>query len=218
LISFDRYVAINTPVRLLHGVSKLDDFYQAPLAWPAAERTSNLDNTLLKVADLSQSTIKPRTSLPFNAIESKFLIGLSFRFILRDIIFSAQRRHNQGILQHRIVPLRREPVYREILQYSYADYFGTFAVPYYRGRGMASPGATLGKAGDLRTYEAALRANPKVRVIVNENDFLLTAPDIEWLRATFGPRQLTVFTEGGHLGNLSNPAVQKAIMADLGEF
>jgi len=31
LIKFDRYVAINTPVRLRHGVSKLDEFYRAPL-------------------------------------------------------------------------------------------------------------------------------------------------------------------------------------------
>ena len=45
LIKFDRYVAINSPVRLLYGVSKLDEFYQAPLAWAAAERTDNIENT-----------------------------------------------------------------------------------------------------------------------------------------------------------------------------
>ena len=100
LIKFDRYVAINTPVRLLHGVSKLDEFYQAPLAWPAAERTDDIENTFLKVAALSKNTLTPQTSLPFNAIESKFLIGLTFRFTLRDIIYSSQRRNNQGVLRH----------------------------------------------------------------------------------------------------------------------
>ena len=39
LIKFDRYMAINSPVRLLYGISKLDEFYRAPLAWPAAERS-----------------------------------------------------------------------------------------------------------------------------------------------------------------------------------
>ena len=34
LINFDRYVAINTPVRLAQGISKLDEFYRAPLDWP----------------------------------------------------------------------------------------------------------------------------------------------------------------------------------------
>jgi ABC-type transporter lipoprotein component MlaA len=215
LLKFDRYVAINTPVRMLHGVSKLDEFYRAPLAWPAAERSNDLENTFLKVADLSKSTLTPQISLPFNAIESKFLIGLTYRFELRDIIFSSQRRNNQGVLQHPIRNYRRAPLYQEILQYSYQDYFDKFAVPYYQARGLASPAATLAKAGDLRTYDAGLRANPDIRVIDNENDFLLEDQDLDWLRATFTPSQLTIFNKGGHLGNLSNLTVQKSILAAL---
>jgi ABC-type transporter lipoprotein component MlaA/pimeloyl-ACP methyl ester carboxylesterase len=215
LIEFDRYVAINTPVRLLHGVAKLDEFYRAPLDWPAAERADDIENTFLKVAALSQSTLAPQTSLPFNAIESKFLIGLDFKFALRDIIFSSQRRNNQGILQHPIHDFRREPLYQEILQYSFQDYFDKFAAPFYSAHGLTAAGAALETAGDLRTYEAGLRANPDIRVIVNQNDFLLEDQDLAWLRATFAPDQLTVFKQGGHLGNLSNPMVQKAILAAL---
>jgi ABC-type transporter lipoprotein component MlaA len=215
LIKFDRYVAINTPVQTLHGVSKLDEFFQAPMAWPDAVRTENLENTFLKVASLSKRKLTPQTSLPFNAIESKFLIGVTFRFILRDIIFDSQRRHNQGILQHPIRNSRRDPVYQEILKYSYEDYFEKFVVPYYQARGMASAAETLKTDGDLRTYDAGLRANSKTRVIANQNDFLLTKEDLEWLHATFAPEQLTVFAEGGHLGNLFNPAVQKAILGAL---
>jgi ABC-type transporter lipoprotein component MlaA len=91
LIQFDRCVAINTPVRLAQGISKLDEFYRAPLNWPARERTDDIENTFLKVAALSKSSLTPQTSLPFNAIESKFLVGLTFRLILRDVIFSSQR-------------------------------------------------------------------------------------------------------------------------------
>jgi ABC-type transporter lipoprotein component MlaA len=218
LLKFDRYVAVNTPVRLLHGVSKLDEFYRAPLAWRTAERTSNMENTLLKVAALSKRKLTPRTTLPFNAIESKFLIGLTFRFILRDIIFNSQRRNNQGVLQRPISNLRREPEYQEIMQYSYQDYLEKFAIPYYRALGLASPAETLAKADDLRTYEAGLRANQKIRVIVNENDFLLGDGDLDWLRATFGPEELTVFAEGGHLGNLFNPSVQKTILGTLSDL
>jgi hypothetical protein len=60
-----------------------------------------------------------------------------------------------------------------------------------------------------------LRANPNIRVIVNQNDFLLADEDLAWLHATFAPDRLTVFPQGGHLGNLSNPLVQKAILAAL---
>jgi pimeloyl-ACP methyl ester carboxylesterase len=215
LLKFDRYVAINTPIRMLHGVSKLDEFYRAPLDWPQAERTGDIENTFLKVAELSKTKLTPQTCLPFNAIESKFLIGLTFRFMLRDIIYSSQRRHNQGVLNNPLWGFRREPVYQEILQYSYQDYFDKFAVPYYRARGMASPAAELEKAGDLRTYQAGLLANPGIRVIVNQNDFLLSDDDLAWLRATFTPDELTVFAQGGHLGNLYNAAVQKAMLGAL---
>ncbi len=216
LLQFDRYVAINSPVRLLHGVAKLDEFYRAPLDWPVAERAADLENTFLKVAALSQSTLTPQTSLPFDAVESKFLIGLTFRLELRDIIYSSQRRKNQGVLLHPLWSWRRVPVYQEIMNYSYQDYFDKFAVPYYSARGIGTPpAAVMEQAGDLRTYETGLRANPDIRVIVNQNDFLLEDKDLAWLHATFATNRLTVFNQGGHLGNLSNPTVQKAILAAL---
>ncbi|MFM2295359.1 MAG: hypothetical protein RLZZ350_1772 [Verrucomicrobiota bacterium] len=216
LLQFDRVVAINTPVRMAQGITKLDEFYRAPLDWPVTNRTDNIENTFLKVAALSQSTLTPQTSLPFDAIESKFLIGLTFRLALRDIIFSSQRRNNQSVLRQPLHNFRRDPAYQEILQYSYADYFEKFAVPYYAAKGLAAPtAAALEKAGDLRTYATDLRTNPNLRVIVNENDFLLTDNDLAWLRATFPPEQLTVFAKGGHLGNLFNPTVQKTILEAL---
>jgi len=73
----------------------------------------------------------------------------------------------------------------------------------------------LKEAGDLRSYSAGLRANPDIRVLVNQNDFLLEDEDLEWLHATFTAAQLTEFKQGGHLGNLFNPAVQKSILGAL---
>src|SRR5262249_57390782 len=180
LIQFDRYVAIHSPVRLLYGVSQLDNFFQAPLAWPAAERTNNLENTFLKFVALSQGALKPERSLPFDAVESKFLIGAAYRFILRDIIYSSQRRTNQGILEHLIKNMRREPVYREILQYSYDDYWKKFVVPYYQTRGvdLTAP-ETVERAANLRTYEAGLRGNANVRLVMNRNDILLADEDLK---------------------------------------
>jgi len=207
LIKFDRYVAINSPVRLLYGISKLDEFFQAPLAWPAAERTSNIENTFLKVAAMSKTKLTPRTSLPFSAVESKFLIGLAFRLILRDAIYSSQQRNNRGVLDHPIRNLRRTALYREILQYSYQDYLQKFLIPYYWSHGieLSDPDA-LEKAGSLRTYAAGL---------FHRADFLLPDEDLAWLKTIFAEKQLTVFKQGGHLGNLSHPAVQQAILESL---
>ena len=63
-------------------------------------------------------------------------------------------------------------------------------------------------------YESQLHF-PAIRIVVNQNDFLLTGEDLAWLHATFSPEQITVFAQGGHLGNLSNPAVQKTILEAL---
>jgi hypothetical protein len=203
-------------VRLLYGISKLDSFYRAPLAWPAAERTTNVENTFLKVAALTSNSLRPQATLPFSGVESEFLIGLTFRLILRDVIFSSQERHDQGVLQHQVLDARRDPVYQEIEQLSFKDYFQKFVIPYYQTRGIdLTQPETLEKAGDLRTYAAGLKGNGKVRLITNQNDFLLADSDLTWLHDMFGPEQLTVFATGGHLGNLAHPAVQKAILGAL---
>jgi ABC-type transporter lipoprotein component MlaA/pimeloyl-ACP methyl ester carboxylesterase len=216
LIKFDRYVAINSPVRLLYGVSKLDEYFQAPLAWPAGERADKIENTFLKVAALSGNSLTPQTSLPFSGIESKFLIGVAFRLILRDAIFSSQQRNNRGVLEQPIRSLRRAALYQEILQYSYQDYLQKFVIPYYWSRGIEfNSSDTLEKAGSLRTYATGLQAKPNIRLIVNRDDFLLPDEDLAWLKTTFAENQLTVFEQGGHLGNLSHPAVQKAILEAL---
>jgi pimeloyl-ACP methyl ester carboxylesterase len=216
LIKFDRYVAINSPVQLLYGISKLDEYFQAPLAWPAGERSENIENTFLKVAVLSKNSLTPQTSLPFSGIESRFLIGTAFKLILRDAIFSSQQRNNQGVLEHPLRNLRRAAAYQEILQYSYQDYLQKFLIPYYWSRGVElSAPDTLAKASSLRPYAAGLQANADIRLIVNRDDFLLPADDLAWLKTTFAPDQLTVFEQGGHLGNLSHPAVQKAILEAL---
>jgi pimeloyl-ACP methyl ester carboxylesterase len=216
LLKFDRYVAINSPVGLLYGISKLDEYFQAPLAWPAGERADNIENTFLKVAALSKNSLTPQTSLPFSGIESRFLIGMAFRLILRDAIFSSQQRNNQGVLEHPLRKLRRAAVYREILQYSYQDYLQKFVIPYYWSRGIdLSAPDSLEQASSLRPHAAGLQANPNIRLIVNRDDFLLPDEDLAWLKTIFTEDQLTVFERGGHLGNLSHPAVQKAILDAL---
>lgn len=116
LIQFDRYVAISPPARLTYGVSELGEFFRAPFDWPVAERTDDIENTFLKVVTLSQHNLTSQPTVPFNAIESKFLIGLTFRFTLHDIIYSSQRRDDLGVLHHPISNWRRDPLYQEILQ------------------------------------------------------------------------------------------------------
>ena len=152
----------------------------------------------------------PEGPPPFDAIESKYLIGLTFRITLRDIIYSSQTRQNMGVVQAPLTKWRREEAYHEIMKYSYKDYFLKMAVPYYRSQGVSMNQLT--REGNLRTHASRLRKQGKIRLITNRNDFLLPSRDLSWLKSTFKPSQLTVFPDGGHLGNLGAPPVQSAVL------
>jgi ABC-type transporter lipoprotein component MlaA/pimeloyl-ACP methyl ester carboxylesterase len=209
LLRFDRYVAINTPVRLDYGVTCIDRFNQAAQSWPPAERQFLANNALHKVSTMRDLSATSTSDLPFDGIESKFLIGLTFQLVLRDALFSSQSRHNLGVLRTPISHWRREPCYQEILGYSYRDYLLKFAAPYYRQRGVQL--SDFQREGNLMTYANQLQSQRKIRVITNRNDFLLTSEDNAWLQSTLGSARLKTFPNGGHLGNLANRPVQNAL-------
>jgi ABC-type transporter lipoprotein component MlaA/pimeloyl-ACP methyl ester carboxylesterase len=213
LISFDRFVAINMPVEISHGFKQLDSYVNIPLKWPEAERQARINNTMHKAGFALLSRNSSANSVMFDGDESKYLIGLSFRVALRDIIYESQSRDNFGVLKTPLSTWRREPVYDEILDYSFNDYFERFAVPYYQKKGISK--AKITKDVDLRTYESKLRSQSKIRIIANQNDFLLRSSDVAWLRSTFPASRLTIFPEGGHLGNIGEEKVQKAILKSL---
>ena len=213
LLRFDRYVAIDTPVDLNHSVTCIDRFSNAAQAWPPAQRQALVNNALHKATMLETLPAAATSDLPFDAIESKYLIGLTFRLILRDIIFSSQSRHNLGVLRTPLSRWRREPGYQEIAGYSYRDYFNKFVFPYYHQQGIEL--RDFNREGSLMTYENKLRSQPKIRVLLNRNDFLLTPADLSWWHATLGPTRLKVFPSGGHLGNLVSGPVQQAVIESL---
>jgi hypothetical protein len=222
LLKFDRYVAIDPPVNLMFGIAQLDKFYNSPLAWPAAVRSQTMQATFEKAFALAKEPpagAAAPAALNFDADESRFLIGSGFRFILRDVIYSSQRRNNQGVLKAKLNESRREPAYEEILQYSYEDYIQKFAAPYYLARGVdLADYRTMMAAGDLYAHERALKDHANIRVIANRNDILMNAQDVTWLQQTFDPSRITLFDQGGHGGNLATPEVQRAIIRSIADL
>lgn len=210
----DRYVAINSPVDLKIGAGFLDAFYKAPLQWPQQERHERINQTTAKA--LMMLAPGPRAKTPpvtFGGNESKYLIGLNFRFILRDAIFNSQSRHNLGKIQAPLSSWSRNSAYDEISRWSYSDYFHKLVVPYYATRGVTA--SQIIYEADLRNKSSQLRSNSKIRVVSNHNDFLLGPSDAAWLKSTFPGKKLTMFPNGGHLGNLSSPPMRAAILEAL---
>jgi ABC-type transporter lipoprotein component MlaA/pimeloyl-ACP methyl ester carboxylesterase len=212
-IRFERYVAINPPINLHHGIECLDQFHAAPDVWPAETRQQRVDNAVHKAAKVIQLPPEAMMNPPFDKVESKYLIGLNFRLTLRDVLYSTQRRKDMAVLTTPISAWRRDEAYQEMLGLSYRNYFDQFVLPYYQTKGIEIE--DFKRHGDLHHDREKLRSQSKAYVLTNENDFLLHPEDIAWLRGTFKGSRLTLFPTGGHLGNLASPPMQEAIFKAL---
>ena len=147
--------------------------------------------TLRKAAALADETLKiePGTGLPFDLEESRFLIGLEYRLVLRSVIHESQRRNPAGVLLTEMSAWEPTASYREISDYSWMEYFYAFVLP---GISSKEPGAKEDKEffdrADLRSLEDSLRDKKAAFVFTSDNDFLLSEDDHAWLGSTFTSR------------------------------
>lgn len=95
----------------------------------------------------------------------------------------------------------------------FEDYAERLVFPYYQSQGIGKK-AFL-HHGNLRSFSGPLRSQHKARVVTNRNDFLLNSSDLTWIRGAFGGSRLRMLADGGHLGNLGEPEVWKAILREL---
>jgi hypothetical protein len=239
-VSFDRYVLLDPPVRLVEGLAKLDRFYNAPLAYPEDERAIEVRRILrkamqvarqgleasgapvytrLETTEVGSEGLEPSAELPFTNLEAEYLIGLSFRRTLVSVLWVSQQREDLGVLRTERSNLRRWAAYEEMSEYSYTEYLYGFVLPYYRDRlKLFYTAKELVQQNDLHTLTLPLRGNPKLRVFANTNDFLTTTEDVQWLTDVIGSEHVSLFPTGGHLGNLNRPSVQRAIMDSIGDL
>ena len=212
-IDFDRYVAINPPVDLKYGEAVFDEYFNAPLAWPEAERFARVDNTIHKATLFPRLPEDQKNKELFDGIESKYLVGLSFRFVLRDAIYSSQRLFDMGVIKTPLSKWRRQPAYDEIIRYSFDGYLNSFVYPYYAKLGITQRNFDL--TANLRSYKRGLSANPKIRIVGNEDDFILSSKDVSWLKSNFNRSQIKLFPTGGHIGNIDEPYFEQALLNSL---
>src|SRR5690606_8933035 len=57
LVRFDRFLTLDAPVRLLHGLETLDAFYNAPMAYPPERRPVEVNRILLKAVAVARGAL-----------------------------------------------------------------------------------------------------------------------------------------------------------------
>ena len=103
-------------------------------------------------------------------------------------------------------------LYETLSQYSWEDYYKNFVMPTLKETGISEE--QVAKEVSLKSLTEKLKANDRVFVFANQNDFLNEEGSVEWVKSTFGDRA-TIFEEGGHLGDLITDKVKSEIIEAL---
>jgi hypothetical protein len=141
----------------------------------------------------------------FSQDEGGAMIGLVFRIASGAMIFTSDVMTNSGY----VVPKNRELKFNDDLtdymrvshHLSFLEYFNEYFYPYFQKKRPGLTKQTLIDSQGLKSIEGYLKGNTKFSSMTNDNDFILSAADRDYLRELFGERAL-VYPVGGHLGNL----------------
>ncbi|MCH2206033.1 MAG: MlaA family lipoprotein [Lentisphaerales bacterium] len=204
---FEKFVVINPPVNLFEGLTAVDDLYRAPFKNNDIEEARKVAN-VASLKALASLTGSPRVSneLPFTHEEAAFLIGLNFRFTLRQAIFAGQYDEMTSFYES------REGIYQKLSSISYKDYYDKMVKPALIKRGVKNE--SIVESVDIRNLTEQLKAEGDFNVFLSQNDFLMKEEYLNWFKDNFKGK-VDINPSGGHLGNLIQPDVRKRIQQSL---
>jgi len=141
----------------------------------------------------------------FTPEETAGLIGLTFRINLAGMIFASDVMTGGGY----VVPRNRvlgaddslDDYFLVSSHLSFFDYFNEYFYPHFKRQHPGLTKEAFIESLSLRSIEGYLKSSTKFGVMANENDFILSKAELDYLKQIFGERA-KVYPRGGHLGNL----------------
>jgi hypothetical protein len=134
------------------------------------------------------------------------MIGFAFRMSSDNMIFTSDVMTNAGLIVPKNLVLGSADslyeYFRATSTTTFVDYFDELLFPYYKAR---YPELTQEKAIEiisLHNIQAYLEKSPKIGLMGNEDDLILTPQDLNFLKYVFGSRA-KIYPYGGHCGNMS---------------
>jgi len=216
-IGFERFIALNPPIDVFYALEQIDQLMAIWQPWSREKLDAKTNRAGVTFWAMFERRLSINAPLPIDKSEAEYMIGISFRMTLRDMIFNIHKRKNFGILKAPYSWCSRDAMYREINQFNFSRYIETFGKKYYtKVLARKFSKEQMNKESSLPSIGASLAANPKVRVIYSINDFMAKKSDLEWLRNLLGEK-MTVFNQGSHLGYLYRPQAQKQILKYLND-
>ncbi|HEY5513904.1 MAG TPA: alpha/beta hydrolase, partial [Geomonas sp.] len=141
----------------------------------------------------------------FSHEQTAGLIGLTYRINLAGMIFASDVMTNSGYVVPKNRVLRSTDSLSDYFlvstHLSFFDYFNEYFYPYFQKRRPDLTKEAFIESQSLRSIEGYLKSSVKFSAMANENDFIVSKGEIDYLRQLFGERA-KIYPRGGHLGNL----------------
>jgi hypothetical protein len=226
--NFNKVLLVNPPVELYGAASNLDQLLVDNVPGGIAGFDTWLRASLTRLLALRNTM--GRTELGGDVIYEVYkrespneetlaaVIGLVFRMAAAHMIFAADVMNGGGYIVPRNARLTNSTSLTRFAMVAYRttfrDYFEEYFLPERQRR---EPGLTREALLDrmsLRSLEPYLRAAGKFALVHNEDDIILAAGEIDYLRGIFGARA-HIFPTGGHMGNAFHPTVVGVMLDEL---
>src|SRR6185436_19148883 len=183
-------ILINPAIDIPHAIRVVDGFFESGRSILQSRRnriSSAMVDGVIKLRNRALTDELVRHTAEqwnFSDDEMKWMIGQSFRSATVNTIFASRQIGAMRVSGHS-GSAGRAPV----------DPAGLFSFRHYLSDEQ------LFERGSLSTLAPELRANSRLYVMENSDDFLARPEDLEALRSWLGDR-LYLYPLGGHLGNL----------------
>lgn len=213
---FAKVLLINPPVDLFHAITQIDHLYQTGERLSPTRKTRVFNKTLdvgsalLEENGLAEATDlkylqKVFDQLSFSTADMSFLIGGNFRDSLRDVIFASQQVYDLKILKSPVSRYRRNMRYDESRRFSFHDYLSRFVFPTVKAqKDQNYTIQQMNQEASLYQFATQIQNRKNLFLIHSQDDFILKAGDLAWLKENFGNRAL-IFPYGGHCGAMNFP-------------
>jgi hypothetical protein len=215
-ISIEKYLLINPPLDLAYAMKKIDG-WTALAAKFGPEKTQQVIAKAIAIVDTFAGVRRddPRVFerlakqlAGFTTEEIQILIAENLRNQLPELIYVTQVIQDQRLLTAPKDDKRAR--LEEAKKFTFADYDRQIALPRWQKQFHESQvdADSFVQRGSLDHIADRLRANPRVHILHNADDFLAERKSIEALKETLGEK-MTLYPYGGHLGNLWYPENKK---------
>lgn len=208
-IGIDTYLLVNPPVDLLAAIGKIDRMAELGESL-STEQKNNLEAYGFGVVgnarqnDPGERDYFAHWNRRFVLTDRQiqYLIGNELRMVIGDVIYVEELVHKLGVLRTPVRWGSRSGRMEEARSYSIMGYVQRFLIPRLAQSGSAVLNLNeLNHETSLKGIESALQRNKNIYLLHNNDDFLVSENDLDYLESIFGHRA-KIYPYGGHLGNL----------------